>query len=288
MKQPMKIAFPLMAAFTCISHADDLDYGVSKAEWFSYGSLDASDRSHELQMQQWRMQTPFSQPIKLADSFYLMPAIRYEIIDFEGVNPEKRAFQDELHMVELPLLFVYKPGESPWNYNARLSPGISSDMHSISMDDVFCDARLGATYQVNDRLNINFGISYTRAIGEPQIFPYLGFVYEMNDQWQFAWRGFSLEARCHLSESWIFRLKSEAAGGYWNIDTPSSDYLTLQRYRMGFTLEHEVQDDLWVIAGAGYTLANEASWLNASGDTLRDTEYDNGFYFNLGLRLRDW
>lgn len=284
----MKITFSLLAALTVLTHADDLDFGVSKARWFAYGDLDSRDGAEDLQMQQWRVQSPLCKPMKLADAYYMIPAVRYELIDFEGPAEGIGTFADDLHMLELPLLFVYKTCLSPWSYNARVSPGLSSDMRSISMDDAFCDARLGATYQVNDRLDINFGVSYTRAIGEPQVFPYFGFVYEMNDQWQFAWRGFSCEARCHLSDAWILRVTGEATGGYWNIDTPDSDYLTLQSYRAGFTVERMIQDDLWLVAGAGYTLGNEVEWLNDAGHTLRREKYDNGYYFTLGLRLRDW
>lgn len=284
----MKFTLTFLAALTLVSHADDLDFGVAKAQWFSYGDLEASDGAEDLQLQQWRMQTPFSKAQKLADSLYMMPAIRYELINFEGPSLGKGSFDDDLHMIELPLLFVYKSAQSPWSYNARISPGISSDMQSVSMDDAFCDARLGGSYSLNERLNINFGVSYTRAIGEPQVFPYLGFVYEMNDQWQIAWRGFSFEARCQLHESWILRMTSEATGGYWNIDTADSDYLTLQSYRAGFSIEREIRDDIWLVAGAGYTLGNEVTWLNDSGDTLRRERYDDGYYFNFGLRLRDW
>jgi hypothetical protein len=284
----MKITLPLLAALTLVTQADDLDFGVAKAQWLSYGDLDSSDGAEDLQWQQWRMQTPFSKPQKLADSLYMMPAIRYELINFEGPSLGIGSFDDDLHMIELPLLFVYKNAQSPWSYNARVSPGISSDMQSVSMDDVFCDARLGASYQVNERLNINFGVAYTRAIGEPQVFPYLGFVYEVNDQWQIAWRGFSFEARCQLNESWILRMTGEAAGGYWNINTPESDYLTLQSYRAGFSIEREIRDEMWLVAGAGYTLGNEVTWLNDTGDTLRRERYDDGYYFTFGLRLRDW
>lgn len=284
----MKITLSLLAALTFVAHADDLDFGVAKTRWLSYGDLDSSNNAEDLEMQQWRLQTPFSKPQKLADSLYMMPAIRYEWIGFEGPSLGRGSYDDDLHMLELPLLFVYQSGQSPWSYNARVSPGISSDMQSVSMDDAFCDARLGGSYQVNDRLNMNFGVSYTRAIGEPQVFPYLGFVYEMNDQWQIAWRGFSFEARCQINESWIMRMTGEATGGYWNIDTADSDYLTLQSYRAGISIEREIGDDLWLVAGAGYTLGNEVNWLNEAGDTLRRERYDNGYYFNFGLRLRDW
>jgi len=284
----MKSTVPLLAVLTLMSHADELDFGVARAQWYSYGDLESQDGGGDLELQLWRLQSPLSKPIQLADSLYFMPAMRYELLDYQGPAAGKGVFEDELHMIELPLLFVYQESNSPWSYNARISPGLSSDMHSVSGDDVFIDARLGTTYQVNDKLNINFGVAYTRAIGEPQVFPYLGFVYEMNDQWQFALRGFSFEARCQVSDAWIVRFIGEAGGGYWNIDTPDSDYLTLQTYRAGVTVERELKDNLWLVAGAGYAMANQVRWVSDSGKKLHREDFDGGAYFTVGLRLGDW
>ncbi len=288
MKQHMKFTFSLLALLSISSHADDLDYGVAKARWFFYGDLDSKNNQGELEMQQWRLQTPIRKPWKLVDDLFIMPSIRYELIDLDSASFVANPFEEELHMLELPLLFAYQPDQSPWSYNARISPGISSDLQSITTDDLFCDARLGAGYQINSRFNINFGISYTRAIGEPQVFPYLGFVYQMSDQWQIAWRGFSFEARCQLTEDWIFRLTSEATGGYWNVESTDAESISLQSYRAGFTIERELREDLWVVAGAGYTLGNELNWISDAGRTVRREEFDNGCYLTLGLRLRDW
>lgn len=284
----MKIQLALLTCLSLHCLADDLDLGVAKLQWHSYGDLDAEDGGADLQMQQWRLQSPLSKPIELADALYFMPAFRYEYRDFEGPDAGVGAYDVDLHAIELPLLFVYKPSGSPWSYNARFTPGISSDMESIDSDDFFCDVRLGGDYKVNDKLSINFGAAYTRIIGEPQFLPYLGFVYEMSDQWQFAVRGFTVEARCQLSESWIFRFIGEATGGYWNIDTPNSDYLSMQSYRVGITLERELRDDMWLVAGAGFVTANQVTWQNSADRKLREEDYDDGAYFTVGLRLHDW
>jgi hypothetical protein len=57
---------------------------------------------------------------------------------------------------------------------------------------------------------------------------------------------------------------------------------------MGLTLERELAEDLWLIAGAGITMANELRWQDNANDTIRRDEFDGGSYFTLGLRLRDW
>jgi hypothetical protein len=277
-----------LSALSFAAHADEIDFGISRLQWYSYGELDADSGGTSLQMQQARIQSPLTKPIEMANALYMVPGFRYEFTGFEGPDPTLNVLREDLHMVELPLLFVYRPSDSAWSYNTRVSPGLSSDFGSITTDDIFCDLRLGGNYQFSDKLDINFGIAYTRAIGEPQFFPYLGFIYNMNDQWQFSLRGFTFEARCHLSESWIVRAIGEASGGYWNIDTPDSQNLAIRNYRIGLTIEHELSEDLWLVAGAGYTLGNEVRWHNQSNDTIQRQDFENGTYFTLGLRLRDW
>ena len=289
MKQSIKKSIILLSALSFAAHADEIDFGISRLQWYSYGELDADAAgAPSLQWQQARMQTPLSEPIELAKALYLVPGLRYEFTDYEGPSAALGILREDLHMVELPLLFVYRPSGTPWSYNARISPGLSSDFGSITTDDLFCDLRLGGNYQFSEKLDINFGFAYTRAIGEPQFFPYLGFIYNMNDQWQFSLRGFTFEARCHLSESWIVRLIGEASGGYWNMDTPNADYLAMRNYRLGLTLEREISEDLWLVAGAGYTLGNEVRWHDNSNNTIQRQDFENGTYFTLGLRLRDW
>ncbi len=284
----MKHTLLLFATLPLTCFADDLDYGVAKFQWFSHTDVEANSGAPDMSLEQWRIQTSLSKPIELAQALYFLPGLRYEYTDFEGAGLGLGSIDTDLHMIEVPLLFVYKPTDSPWSYNARFSPGIASDFDSVDSDDYFFDVRLGAEYKFSDRLSVNFGVAYTRVTGEPEVLPYLGFEYNMNDQWQFAVRGMTVEARCKVNESWIVRFIGEAGGGYWNIDTPNSDYLSVQSYRVGVSIEHELTKDLWLTAGAGFTLANEVEWMDDSDRTLRKEDYDSGGYFTVGLRLHDW
>lgn len=284
----MKTTLLLLTALPLSCFADDLDYGVAKFQWFSHSGVESDDGGPDMELQQWRLQSTFGRPIQLSDSLFFLPAVRYEYTEFEGQGLGPVTIDTDLHQFELPLLFIYKDGTSPWSYNARLSPGIASDFESVDSDDFFCDVRLGAEYKFNDRFRLNFGAAYTRALGEPEVLPFIGFTYELNDQWQFALRGPTLEARYKMNDSWIVRFIGEPGGGYWNIDTPNSDYLAIQTYRVGVSVEHKLTDDLWVTAGAGVTLANEVTYRNNSHDELFQEEYDGGGYFTIGLRLRDW
>jgi hypothetical protein len=268
--------------------ADDLDFGVAKLQWHSYGTHDSERGATDLQFDQWRLQSPLHQPLSLTKDWYLLSGARYEQIHLDGPSATGAAFEEDLHLLELPMVLLYRPEGSDWSYNARISPGLSSDLDSITTDDMFVDARLGGNYRWNEKMELNFGVAYTRAVGEPQIFPYLGFVYQANDQLRLQWRGFTVEARYRVMPSWVLRFTGEVVGGYWNIDTPESDYLALQSYRMGLTLERELAEDLWLVAGAGITMANELRWQDNANDTIRRDEFDGGSYFTLGLRLRDW
>lgn len=284
----MKPTLLFLATLPLTCFADDLDFGVAKFQWFSHTDVEANSGAPEMSLDQWRIQTSLSKPIELAKALFFLPGLRYEYTDFEGAGLGLGSIVTDLHMIELPLLFVYKPSDSPWSYNARISPCIASDGESVTSDDFFCDVRLGAEYKFTDRFSLNFGAAYVRLWSEPQVLPYLGFTYDMNDQWQFAVRGISVEARCKVNESWIVRFIGGAAGGYWNIDTPNSDYLTVQSYRVGVSVEHELAKDLWLTAGAGFALANKVEWTDDSDRTLREDDYDSGGYFTVGLRLHDW
>jgi hypothetical protein len=284
----MKLSLSFLAVLGVSCWADDLDFGVAKLQWHSYGTHDSERGATDLQFDQWRLQSPLHQPLSLTKDWYLLSGARYEQIHLDGPSATGAAFEEDLHLLELPMVLLYRPEGSDWSYNARISPGLSSDLDSITTDDMFVDARLGGNYRWNEKMELNFGVAYTRAVGEPQIFPYLGFVYQVNDQLRLQWRGFTLEARYRVMPSWVLRFTGEVVGGYWNIDTPESDYLALQSYRMGLTLERELAEDLWLVAGAGITMANELRWQDNANDTIRRDEFDGGSYFTLGLRLRDW
>lgn len=285
---PMKLSLSFLAVLGVSCWADDLDFGVAKLQWHSYGTHDSERGATDLQFDQWRLQSPLHQPLSLTKDWYLLSGARYEQIHLDGPSATGAAFEEDLHLLELPMVLLYRPEGSDWSYNARISPGLSSDLDSITTDDMFVDARLGGNYRWNEKTELNFGVAYTRAVGEPQIFPYLGFVYQANDQLRLQWRGFTVEARYRVMPSWVLRFTGEVVGGYWNIDTPESDYLALQSYRMGLTLERELAEDLWLVAGAGITMANELRWQDNANDTIRRDEFDGGSYFTLGLRLRDW
>jgi hypothetical protein len=285
---PMKLSLSLLAVLGVSCWADDLDFGVAKLQWHSYGTHDSERGATDLQFDQWRLQSPLHQPMALTKDWYLLSGARYEQIHLDGPSATGAAFEEDLHLLELPMVLLYRPEGSDWSYNARISPGLSSDLDSITTDDMFVDARLGGNYRWNEKMELNFGVAYTRAVGEPQIFPYLGFVYQANDQLRLQWRGFTVEARYRVMPSWVLRFTGEVVGGYWNIDTPESDYLALQSYRMGLTLERELAEDLWLVAGAGITMANELRWQDNSHNTIRSDKFDGGSYFTLGLRLRDW
>ncbi|TAE90930.1 MAG: hypothetical protein EAZ81_08250 [Verrucomicrobia bacterium] len=264
----MKLSLSFLAVLGVSCWADDLDFGVAKLQWHSYDNHDSERGATDLQFDQWRLQSPLHQPLSLTKDWYLLSGARYEQIHLDGPSATGAAFEEDLHLLELPMVLLYRPEGSDWSYNARISPGLSSDLDSITTDDMFVDARLGGNYRWNEKN--------------------LGFVYQANDQLRLQWRGFTVEARYRVMPSWVLRFTGEVVGGYWNIDTPDSDYLALQSYRMGLTLERELAEDLWLVAGAGITMANELRWQDNANDTIRRDEFDGGSYFTLGLRLRDW
>ena len=285
----MKKTLALLLSLPCLAHADDLDYGVAKLQWFHHSNVDSNDTGlADLSLQQWRLQTAFSKPLNLTNSLFLIPMFRYELTEIESFGLFIDPYENQLHSLELPMLFVMKENGSAWSYSLRLNPGIASDFEDIGGDDFFVDGRVGAEYKLSDSLSLNFGLAYTRLTGEPTILPFAGFQYDMNDQWQFALRGPTLQARYQLSEDWLVRFVGEPGGGIWNVEEFGSQNLTVQSYRVGVNIEHQLYDDLWLTAGAGFTLANQVEFLTTSGNTIREEEYESGHFFTLGLRLRDW
>lgn len=285
----MKKTLALLAFLPGLIHADDLDYGIAKLQWFHHSDVEADDgKVDDLSLQQWRLQTAFSKPLTFADSIFFIPMFRYEMTELETFGLGFDGYEKNLHSIEVPLLFIWKQESTPWSYNLRLNPGIASDFEQVDSDDFFLDARIGAEYKFNDKLKVNFGLAYTRLTGEPEILPFAGFQYDMNDQWQFALRGPTLQARYTIAEDWLVRFVGEPGGGSWNIDEYGSQNLAVQSYRVGVNLEHQLREDLWITAGAGFTFANEVEFMTTSGDTIRKEEFDSGHYFTIGLRLHDW
>lgn len=285
----MKKTLTLLAALPLLAHADDLDYGIAKLQWYQHSDVESdSGLGADLSLDQWRLQTALSKPLHLTDTIFFIPTFRYEMTELESAGLGILDYEGELHSIEIPLLFILKEDNTPWSYNLRLTPGIASDFDQVDSDDFFLDARIGAEYKFSDKFRANFGLAYTRLTGEPEILPFAGFQYDLNDQWQFALRGPTLQARYNINEDWLVRFVGEPGGGAWNINEYGSQNLSLQSYRIGVSVEHQLKEDLWLTAGAGFTFANEVEFMTTSGKTLRKEDYDNGHYFTLGLRLHDW
>jgi Domain of unknown function (DUF6268) len=272
-----------LCALLFCAQADDLDFGVAKAV-YTYNSDVNLDSGGELKFDKLLLQSALSKPIYLNDQLFFVPASRYEFS-----NVESPFFSGDLHSFELPLSLILKDKSSPWTYSAKLSPGITSDFEQVTSDDFFLDGRISAAYKFTENFSLNFGVAYTRFNGEPQFLPSIGFSWSPCEDVNLSLYGPRFQVRYKLNENWIVRFQTEPGGGVWNIDQGSASRdFSITSYRAGFAVERKIHDQLWLTAGAGFTLFNEVETLTNSGDTISKTDGDEGAYVNLGVRLAEF
>lgn len=283
----MKIRFYSVVAIavglTACVHADDLDYGIIKAQTYSHFPTDL-DRGGEMSWSTTTLQCFMGKPVEIASQWRLASAAQYAYTGAEIAGVDY-----DLHHLSLPLTAFWSNSAQAWSYNVRLDPALSSDLESISSEDIFIGGRIGAGYTVAPQQRINFGLAYTHASGDAQILPYVGFDWAINDQWLARLNGPSFQLRWNPAADWIVRFLTSPTGGVWNIDAHErSRDLAIQGYGIGVSIEKQFQQSWWLTFGLGFSLGNGYDINTTDNRLVSESDADSSGYLSLGMRLGDW
>lgn len=283
MKSTSISVLALTLAASTAAQADDLDYGIIKAQSVFHAPADL-DQGGDLLWTTTTLQGFMGIPQEIAANWRLVSAAQYAYTAAEINHVDY-----DLHQFSAPLTaFWSQPGEA-WSYNVRIDPSLSSDLESISAEDFFIGGRIGAGYSFTEQRRINFGLSYTHMSGDAQVLPFLGFDWAINDQWLARLNGPSLQLRWNPCSDWIVRFLTSPAGGVWNIESHGrSRDLAIQGYGIGVSIEKQFQQSWWLTLGFGYSIGNGYDINTTNNRLIAESDADSSSYLSLGARLGNW
>ena len=207
-------------------------------------------------------------------------------IDNEAIN-----WDGQLHALFIPFSFTHRSPGSEWFWLGQVVPGLRTDFGSIDSDDFAFRTFAVAMRQFGDNLALGFGAFFSYDVDEIFAVPGIGFTWKPSDQWLFSLIPPQLAASWMPDDNWIvsatFRPRSFVADLDEGEDGP--DIASVSYGRAGLSVRRRIADSphLWLNVHAGYTLYSEVE-LQQDGQSLFDTDLDNGFYAGASLELLGW
>jgi hypothetical protein len=286
----------LFAVFTCNSlQAEDslmADFEILRTEFLQTGGMDIDGNPGELSLSRLRSQLILSKPFELFGGISMIPNASYSFSQLDFDNTGLFPIHDEdLHSISLSSIFIKNFENSPWMGIGWTNAELATDFQGISSDDITFDVALGAAYQFSDELVLGFGVVLLNINNDEQLFPGINFVWSPNEQFRMSLFGPNFRTTYEMNDNWFLTLSGEPGGGVWNIkdDAGMSRSIDLDSYLIGINTQHRIYQNLWLIAGIGYTFGNEIEIRqNDGGAPNFSREMDGAPFARIGLSLANW
>lgn len=214
----------------------------------------------------------------------------YSLTDL-SIDNEALDWDGQLHGLFLPFSFTHRTPGNPWFWLGQITPGLRTDFKSIGSDDFAFRTFAVAMRQFRNTFALGFGAYFSYDVDGIFAVPGIGFTWKPSDQWLISLIPPQLAASWTPNEQWIvsaiFRPRSfiadldEGGGG--------PDMAKLSYGRLGLSVRRQLlpEPKIWVNLHAGYTLYSEVE-LQQDGQSLFDTDLDNGLYAGASLELLGW
>lgn len=227
---------------------------------------------------------------KIGDQFTLRYGPHYGFVSLHDSDEDVPGEETDLHEVALMAFGTYEFRNSPWTIFSIVQPGLYSSLSEVDHNDFTFIGRAGAFYQWSDTLTFNFGISHTRSLGEPQLLPFAGFAWEVNDQFGLRLIGDRLTASYKVNEDLYLRAGGFAVGGEWNLEDDAEGSVDLEffSYHVGVGFDQKISEKLWFTLWAGVALGNEVEVEDTGGNDIYSENYDTGWFVSAGIKAYEW
>ena len=227
---------------------------------------------------------------KFKDGGAIALGFDYSLTDVQ-VDNEAYSWDGQLHGLFFPISYSRRTPGSDWFWLGQVVPGLRTDFESIDSDD-FAFRTFGvAMRKFGDNLAIGFGAYFSYDVDGIFAVPGIGFTWKPSDDWLISLIPPQLAASWTPNDQWIisaiFRPRSFIADIDEGEDGP--DIASVSYGRLGLSVRRQLFPDpnIWVNLQAGYTLYSEVE-LQRDGQSLFDTDLDNGFFAGASLEVLGW
>ena len=240
----------------------------------------------------WRgsLQRAFIGKATIGDQFTLRYGPHYGFASLHDSTEAIPGEETDLHEIAINLFATYEFKDTPWTLFSIISPGIYSDLAEVDEQDFTFIGRVGGFYRWNENLVLNFGLSHTRSLGEPELLPFLGFTWDISDRAGLSLIGARLTASYEVNEDLYLRAGGFPVGGEWNVesDTDGSVDLEFFSYHVGVGMDRRISKRLWLALWAGVALGNSIEVEDSSGAEIYEEDYDTGWFVSAGIKAFEW
>ena len=216
--------------------------------------------------------------------------IDYSLTDV-SLDNEVMAWDGQLHALYLPISFTHRTPGSEWFWIGQVTPGLRTDFGSIDEDDLAFRTFVVAMRQFGDNLAIGFGAFFSYDVDEIFAVPGIGVTWKPSDQWLISFIPPELAASWIPNDDWIVSATVRPRSFVADLDEGEDgpDIANVSYGRAGLSVRRRLADSphLWLNLHAGYTLWSEVE-LQQDGQSLFDSDLDNGFYAGASLELLGW
>ncbi len=267
---------------------------VARTEFTGSFGMDFDNSGADLENYAFQVAAFVAKPIDLFAGYSMLPYFQYEanFLRPGGVPLGIPLENEDLHEIELSMIFYKMESGSPWITGAMISPSIATDFQSVSGDDLFLDLAAAAGYRFSDNLIVGAGVGALNVTGDCAVYPGIGFFWKPTDDTQVALFGPNFRAGWDVTDSWRLGFEVRPNGGIWNIDTTGgSRNIDYSSFRVGLGSSHRLTEKLWFSYGGGMTVGNSLNITNTEGSDLYNNtldDLDEGYYGFISLNLRNW
>ena len=192
----------------------------------------------------------------------------------------------EVYDLGLPATFFYSGFESTRVF-AIVSPGLYSDLETITGDDWRLFGLIMGIRALNETMTLGVGLVFNQDFGSPSLYPALSFNWRFHPQWELDLAMPRPRLIFAPGEHIRFSLQAAPAGDRWSIADGGRDKaLELERVQVGLYAECALGKHLSVTAGAGINLNGSVEVEDAGGRRLAASDIDDAPVFTLGIGYR--
>ena len=191
---------------------------------------------------------------------------------------------EDLYTIHIPLLGIYD--NKTWLFMGSVGPGVYSDLRHLTDDDVRITGYALANYKWNERFKLSFGAAYDRVFGDDQLYPLLGCVWDIDDEWRLNLVLPYPSMIYAPNRKWNFFADLRPAGSLWNVngEEDESDF-KLEGYRLGCGAEYSICKHIWLHVAAGLAFEQKYEY-RERGYKYLDATGDDTYFTRIGVVFR--
>lgn len=256
------------------------------------GSMSLDDDSGKLQITHYDFSTNLSRPITSAADWVITPNFSYRAsqLDFSGTSAAFPMKDEFLHSLSLSSSFIRARRDTPWIFAGWLRGEMASDFQDVDTDDFTADIAAGVGYRFNERLTLGLGVAVLNLNGDTRYIPRPSIDWVISDTVRVGTYGPNFAIAWTPLEEWIFSVRAGSFFGSWNIEGQGGESrnIDIQSLRAGIYVDRHLFDKVWLSVGTGITFANEIEYQRPSGSKVYDSDLDEGWYGQIGVRVETW